>query len=224
MKIAFYAIIFLFCLSPVFSQKTEIRDPGNFSKIEIRNGILVELIPSDKESVKVISEFDLSKIITEIKDSTLIIRNENKKKGKTAIEIYYTGINEIAGFNRSEISASSLMKQDSLIVLLESGAKAYLELDVKLLRSKLNEGSVLTAQGYAVVQDAYSTTGATLSLFDLESDEVTIKITGNGKAKINVEQSLTADVSSGGYLSYKGKPQKWDTKTSLGGKIEEYTE
>ena len=75
--------------------------------------------------------------------------------------------------------------------------------------------------GIACSSDA---TGATLSAFDLESDEIAIKVSANGKAKINVEKNLSADVSTGGYVSYKGNPAVKDINTSIGGKVEKYTE
>lgn len=223
MKITISTLSLLFYFITSFSQKNEVRETVAFSKIEVRNGILVQLTKSDKPSVKITTEANLSDVITEVKDGKLILRIEKGKKN-TSVEVFYTNIIEIEGYAKSEISTSSLIKQDSLIVILETGAKAYLDLDVKKLTSKLTEGAVLTAEGYSIYQDAYATTGATLSLYDLESEEITIKVTGNGKAKINVAKSLNAEATSGGYISYKGKPAKWDNKTNLGGKIEEFSE
>lgn len=222
MKTALITFIFFLANLSGFPQKNEVRDIGDFYKLEVRNGILVQLVKSDKPSVKISTDANLSDITTEVKDGKLIIKSI--EKSNTSVEVFYTTITEIEGYNKSEISNSSLIKQDSLSVILETGANAYFDLDVKHLTSKITEGAVLTARGYAVTQDAYATTGATLSLFELESENVKVKATGNGKAKVYAENSLIAEASSRGYISYKGNPKTQDTKTNLGGKIEEYSE
>ena len=208
-------------------QNNVVRALDHFSKIEVKNGILVQLIKSDKESADIkTQEIQPSQVITEIKDGMLIFRTDKPPftKSKVMVKLYYKNVVLINGSGKSEISSSSLIKQDSLSIDLDSGAKAYLSLDIKYLKSELTEGALIAADGYAVKQDASVSTGATLSAFDLESDEIAIKVSANGKAKINVEKNLSADVSTGGYVSYKGNPAVKDINTSIGGKVEKYTE
>ncbi len=208
-------------------QNNVVRALDHFSKIEVKNGIFVQLVKSDKESADInTQEIQPNQVITEIKDGILSFRLDKQPftKSKVMVKLYYKNISMIKASGKSEISSNSLIKQDSLSIDLASGAKAYLSLDIKYLKSELTEGALISADGYAVKQEASVATGATLSAFDLESDEITIKVSANGKAKINVDKSLTADVSTGGYVSYKGAPTVKDINTSIGGKVEQYTE
>jgi hypothetical protein len=219
--------ILFFSVAKIISQDAASRALGHFSAIEVKNGILVQLVKGDKESADIkVQEIQAGDVTTEISGGLLTIRYHATAltKAKVMVKLYYKELLSMSASGQSEISSTSLMKQDSLKVNLESGAKAYLDLDVKFLKSKVSEGAVISANGYAVKQDAYATTGATLSLFDLESDDIVVKVTANGKAKLNVEKNLTADASSGGYISYKGNPAAKNIKTSIGGKIEPYTE
>lgn len=226
-KLLLITSIFLFAAASVVSQNTATRALDHFTGIEVKNGILVQLAKAEKEYAELkVQEIEVGDVITEISDGLLVIRYQAPAltKAKVMVKLYYKDLVSISGSGQSEITSAALMKQDSLMVNLETGAGAYLDLDVQFLKSKVSEGAVISAEGYAVRQDAYAVTGATLSLFDLESDDIKVKVTTNGKAKLYVEKSLTAEASTGGYISYKGNPAVKNFKTSIGGKIEQYSE
>ncbi len=228
MKTIIIFLLSIYSISFAIAQNESKRDLGNFNKLKVEDGILVQLVKSDKESIEITTqEIETSKVISEMKDGgKLILRVDVPPltKYKVMVKLYYTEINGIEASSGSEISTNSLMKQDSLSIKLISGAKAYLDLDIKHLSSKVIEGGVLSAEGYAVKSDGYTATSGTLSLFELESEEVVVKAVTGGKIKINVEKSLIAHATSGGYIAYKGNPGKKDIKSGIGGKIEQYTE
>ncbi len=224
-KLFVLVTFFLFTAASVVGQDAATRDLDHFTGILVKNGILVQLVKAEKEHAEIkVQEIEVSDVITEISDGLLVIRYHAPgfAKPKVMVKLYYRELVSIMGSGQSEVSTVSLMKQDSLTVDLETGAKVYLDLDVKYLKSSVTEGAVISAEGYAVKQDAFAATGATLSLFDLESDEIKVKVTTNGKAKLNVEKTLTAEASTGSYISYKGNPEVKNFKTSIGGKIEQY--
>lgn len=221
------AYTMLFSGTLVKSQNNENRALDQFTGIEVKNGILVQLIKDEKESAEIkTQDIQTSQVITEIKNGLLLFRIDKPplSKSKVVINLHYRELFSIKASGKSDISSTALIKQDSLIVELVSGAQAYLDLDVIYLKSNITEGAMFSAEGYAIFQEASAATGATLSLFDLESDEVIIKVSSNGKAKINVEKNLTADASTGGYISFKGNPKVKNIKTSVGGKVEQNVE
>ncbi|MFO7657298.1 MAG: head GIN domain-containing protein [Bacteroidales bacterium] len=208
-------------------QNAHTRNLSAFDKIEVKNGILVQLVKADIESAEITAQGTTpDNVLTEVTGGVLTLRLDKTSfsKMKVMVKLFYKEIASINGSGRSEISTSGLMKQDSLAIDLESGAKGYLDIDIKFLRSRLTEGALIAADGYAVRQEATVATGATLSVFDVESDEINIKVSSNAKAKIQVENTLDADVSTGGYLSYKGNPALKNINTSVGGKVEQYQE
>lgn len=226
-KLLLITSIFLIAAASAASQNTATKALDHFTGIEVKNGILVQLVKAEKEYAELkVQEIEADDVITEISDGVLVFRYQAPafSKAKVMINLYYKELLSVTASGQSEIHSTSLMKQDSLTVDLETGAKAYLDLDVQFLKSRVSEGAVISAEGYAVRQDAYAVTGATLSLFDLESDDIKVKVTTNGKAKLYVEKNLTAEASTGGYISYKGNPAVKNFKTSIGGKIEQYSE
>ncbi len=210
-----------------FAQDTISRQLTDFHKLDVTDGIIVQLEKGTHESVKFIYEgIEASKIISDVEDGklTLKIPVGYTKQIKVRAYLTYKNINAIEGSSQAEIDSKSLLKQDSLIVDLRSGAKIYASLDVKYLQATIVEGAVLSVDGYATNQNIDVTTSGTFSGYDLEGEKVTVKTTVGGKAKINVEKELDATATLKGYISYKGNPAKIKSEPKLGGTIEKYQE
>jgi hypothetical protein len=97
-------------------------------------------------------------------------------------------------------------------------------MDVKYLKVNLSEGSLLTAEGYAIRQDVNVTTKASFSAFRLESDEVNIEVGLAGIAKICANNELNAKARMRGYIGYKCNPKKRSIKDGLTGNVKDVGE
>jgi len=58
-----------------------------------------------------------------------------------------------------------------------------------------------------------------IKAYDLEADNVDATVSGSADIKVTARKMLKARVSGSGDISYKGNPQKVDTKTSGSGDI-----
>jgi hypothetical protein len=56
----------------------------------------------------------------------------------------------------------------------------------------------------------------------MEADHYSVKISGSGKCKINVGDSLEANISGSGSVYYKGDPDKIRSNVSGSGKVKPY--
>ena len=226
--IKYFLLIISFLLSQwLLSQESEIRLLEPFNKIDVEDKILVQLVKSDEESLEVKAQgIDLQRVMSTVTDNILkmYIQVPPYKYGKVNIILKFKKLNEIRVSGVAEVSSASLLKMDTLFVNLRSGGKAYLDLDIQHLESKIAEGALLSAEGYAVSQNAYVTTSGTLSAFKLESDIVNVKAVSTGKVKIYVEKEFTGLASTKGYIGYKGEPVKIDKKVYTGGEIVKFEE
>ena len=224
----YFFLIISFSLSQwLFSQESEVRLLEPFNKINVEDKILVQLIKADEESLEVKARgIDVQRVKSTITDNTLKLYIEVPpyKYGKVNIILKFRQLNEIMASGVAEVSSVSLLKMDTLLVNLRSGGKAYLDLDIQHLESRIAEGALLSAEGYAVSQNAYITTSGTLSAFNLESDIVNVRAVSTGKAKIYVDREFTGLASTKGYIGYKGEPVKIDKKVYTGGEIVKFEE
>jgi hypothetical protein len=210
-----------------FSQQTEVRLPEPFSKINVGDKIILQLIKDDEESLEIkAQDIDIQRVISTVTDNILklYIDGPTYKNMKVRAILKFRQIDEIEVSGMAEVSAASLFKTDTLYVTAKSGGKVYMDLDVKHLESKITGGGLLSAEGYAVSQNAYVATAGALSAFNLESDTVNVKAVTGGTAKINVSKELTGHVTTGGYIGYKGEPDKIETSVYSGGKIVKFEE
>ncbi len=210
-----------------FSQESETRVLEPFNKIDVDDKIIVQLIKSDEESIEIkAQEIDIQRVMSTVKDNVLklYIDVPPYKYGKVRAILKFRQMDGIKVSGMAEVSSISIFKMDTLRISARNGGKVYLDLDVKHLESKISEGGLISAQGYAVSQDADVATSGALSAFDLESDVVKVTAVTGGIAKINVSKELTGKVTTGGYVSYRGEPEKTDKKIYTGGKIEKLKE
>jgi len=221
-----FLVISAFIFPIVLPAQTNIdRNLEAFGKIVVENKILVRLVKSDHESAQIkVQGIDADAVKTVVSGGTLNISvyGEPFTRKKIMVTLEYININSIVAFNGAEVSTTSLVKADTLHVDLKSGAMLYLDADIGYLSSKIIEGALLNAEGYATIQEATVATSGTLSAFDLESDMIKIKATTGGKAKINVEKELDAEAGSKGFISYKGNPLKINRNANSGGSIVVY--
>jgi len=224
MKLLKYFLITGYILSVQwsFSQQSEVRVTEPFNKIDVDDKIIVQLIKSDEESLEVkAQEIEVQRVMSTVTENVLklYIDVPPYKYGKVRVILKFRQINEIEVSGMAEVSSGALFKADTLYVTAKGGGKVYLDLDVKHLESKMSEGGLLSAEGYAVSQNVYVATGGALSAFNLESDIVNVKAVVGGTVKVNVSKELTGQVTTGGYIGYKGEPEKIETKVYSGGKV-----
>jgi hypothetical protein len=219
------SLIFCFYNSP--AQDTLTRKLVNFEKLSVSDGIIVQLEKGNQETVTFKYEgVDGGKIISEVKDGELSLKIPLGYSKDTKVRAYltYKTLTAISGSSKAEIDSKSLFKGDSLKIDLRSGAKIYASFDINYLQASIIEGAVLSADGYAVIQQIDVSTSGTFSGYNLEGDSITVKASAGGKAKINAEKELDAIATLKGYISYKGNPKIKRIEPKFGGTIEKYKE
>lgn len=211
--------------SVILAQPDQERKLDPFKKIVVGDRIIARLVKSDHESAQVrVQGIEPDAVRTRVSNGTLdlSVYGEPFTRKKVMVTVYFISLNSISVNNGAEVSTGSLFKADTLYVDLKSGGMLYLDADIGCLISKIIEGGLLQAEGYATVQESTVASTGTLSAYDLESDRIIIKVITGGKAKINVEEELDAEANSKGYISYKGTPAKLNRTTNSGGSIVVY--
>jgi len=218
-------IAWLFIAGTVPAQPDQERKLDPFRSITVGDRIIARLVKSDHESVQVkVQGIEPDAVRSEVSGGTLnlSVHGEPFTRKKVMVTVNYVGLHSISVNNGAEVSTASLFKADTLNVDLKSGGMLYLDADIGFLNSRIIEGGLLQAEGYATVHNATVASTGTLSAYDLESDRVKIKVNTGGKAKINAEEELDAEANSKGYISYKGGPAKLNRITNSGGSIVVY--
>ena len=96
-----------------------------------------------------------------------------------------------------------------------------MELDVraKEVDVDISSGAVVELQGSAESQKIDVSSGGILKAYELEAQNVDVDVSSGGVARITVNSSLVADASSGGAVTYRGKPSKVDVDSGFSGSV-----
>ena len=140
---------------------------------------------------------------------------------KLNVRVHYTkDLQFLEANGRGQIwSQEDLYFDNDLTVKLFNGGEIRLNLYCDSLSANLSQGAIIQLRGKARALQVKSTTNATFSGYEFETEKAEVVATGTGKAKVSVSKYLKATASSKGFIGYVGEPKKVDDKTSLGGEI-----
>ncbi|HBK70260.1 MAG TPA: hypothetical protein DDZ39_01155 [Flavobacteriaceae bacterium] len=149
---------------------TEDRYIDNFNKIEVNDKIDIILTQGMEQSVTIEADENLHvAILTEVRDSTLIISLTKRIVRKKALKIYVVidnYIDEITSNDKSDISSSGTLKFNQLTINAKDDSK--LTLDIHASKFVLNNNESANVK------------------LTVNADDVYINADKSGKAKMNI--------------------------------------
>ena len=216
-------LVFVLLFLPFFgfAQEVENRAIRPFSGLKVSQGIEVLLKHGDRESVKVEANIKLSDVITEVSGDYLKIHLEDGKFRNVSVKVYvtYVRLEKIIASSAARVYGEDAVKSDELEISASSAAEIELELKVKHLEVKASSAADIELDGVAekVLFDVSS--AGEIDAYDLLGKNVTAEASSAGTIKLNVEQELEAEASSGASIRYRGNPSKSITNSSSGGSV-----
>ncbi len=202
---------------------TQTRNVGNnFSKIEVKRGLIVTLEQSDSYSVEVEADENLQEHITvSVENETLIITSDKGIDEATAKTIHVkmpelTGIEATSG---SSVSTRNVFTGTDVFVKSSSGSEADLNFEIDNIRCESTSGSSLEFRGKALTFKAVSSSGSSIDARDLMVNEVTAESTSGSDINVRPILSLNAKASSGSSIDYSGSPKSVSKEENSGGSV-----
>ena len=170
---------------------------------------------------------DLEDVITEVKNGTLVIKYKNNKGwsfGRDRVTIYLTmpEVSSVSLGGSGKIIGENTIESDDLYLSVSGSGRIEMKLEVDDLTQKISGSGNIEVSGSADRAEISISGSGNLDALDLEVDEYEVKISGSGKCKINVGDSLEANISGSGSVYYKGDPDRIRSNVSGSGKVKPY--
>lgn len=207
----------------VQAQSNETRKLDSFNQIKVSESISVRMKKGESNEAKIETRgVDTERVETEVEGSTLYIR---MKKGNyfsknVDIELTYSNELEAVAVNSSgSIIGTNEIATENFEIRASSSGRADLILNVRKLDTRISSSGQVVISGKAKFQDIEISSSGKLSAFDLDSEEVEVKVSSSGKAEVTVHGILDGRASSSGRVYYRGSPDKVYVDTSSSGKI-----
>jgi hypothetical protein len=197
-------------------------DYKDFHKVEVSNGMLLNIIQSSSYSVEVSadeSDFEYLQVVK--KGNTLkvyIDRNNYRKKGDIQINIkmpVLTGL-DLSGGSRGEVSMNI---KDNFNCELSGGAEVSGNLNCKDINIEVSGGSTVNFSGRGNNLTADASGGSIYHLKDFAVKNVDVDLSGGSRLEINMNGTLDVDASGGSRVIYYGSANIGSTDFSGGSGI-----
>jgi len=203
--------------------QAQTRSVADFTRIIAGDSFNIVISQNETNTIKIdADEKTNSQIKTEVKDGVLTISTENNSSFKpVTITIGVKSVTHLEISGSADIKTSNQLVCDKLTIISSGAGNVNLDLKTNEVKIKLSGAGDLILKGYAQLLDALVSGAGDLKASDLEAIKVIAKVSGAGNAKVNVVQTLSADVAGAGSIIYKGNPVERDVNINGAGSVRE---
>ncbi|MDX1406725.1 MAG: head GIN domain-containing protein [Saprospiraceae bacterium] len=193
---------------------------NDFQKISVSGN--VKLILKQGNSPSYTASGNTSELKVRVEQGKLKITNNKVFKDwdkPVVVEVTYTSIRALYASAGAQVQNEGTLNVGDFELSVDTGANGDLLIDAQSLDARVGEGGVLRLEGSGRVLEASSTTGGVLKARDFIAHTVYVKANTGAMASVHASESIEANASMGGSITYSGNPQNVKSKESLGGSI-----
>ncbi|QBZ97105.1 head GIN domain-containing protein [Flavobacterium sangjuense] len=216
-------IVFSLLLISTVAFAQETKNAGDFNKVTSFDRIDVFLVQSDENKVqldgKEADEVELVNKNGELKirmPLTKLLEGDN-----ISVTVYYKKITRVEANEGSRIACGDKINSVVFDVIAKEGSEVKLILDVEKLNVRTANGSKVSLEGNADIQDVLVNSGGIYEAEKLESQITTVACNAGGEAAVFATNIVDAKVRAGGEITIFGKPKQITKKIVAGGTIEQ---
>lgn len=206
--------------------KREVKD---FHAVRVTSGIHLYLSQGNEQAVAV-SAADpeyRDRIKTEVDNGVLKIYFDKEgwsswhdwDKRKLRAYVSFKVLDQLKASAGAQVAVDGTIKSPELSFDFSSGAGFTGTVQVDKLKMDQSSGGQATVSGTATHCTVGISSGGQIKAYDLVTDICNVDISSGGSLKITVNKELSASVSSGGQVHYKGSGVIKEISTSSGGEV-----
>lgn len=203
------------------------RSVGEYDGIGVSGWFDVELVDGKEGRLTLKGEENLLEhIVTEVKNGKLSIKVEKGYNLKPSswddgilIIVPVESINSISLSGSGDIVGKTTLKASNFNTAMSGSGDITLDVEVRSLTASMSGSGDITLSGNTADFNATISGSGDIKAYELDADNVDATVSGSADIKVTAKKMLKARVSGSGDISYRGNPEKVDTKTSGSGDI-----
>ncbi len=203
------------------------RTTGDYDAIGVSGWFDVDIVDGKEGQLTLEGESNLLEyIITEVKNGKLVIKTENNINLKPSdwkngirITVPVERINAISLSGSGDIVGKTTLKTETLDTAMSGSGDITLDVETNTVSATMSGSGDITFSGNTTDFSATISGSGDIKAFDLAADNVDATVSGSADIKVTANKMLKARVSGSGDITYRGNPEKIDTKTSGSGDI-----
>jgi len=203
------------------------RSVGDYDAIALSGWFDLDIVAGNEGEITLEGESNLLEHIkTEVKKGKLIIKVEKGVNLKPSswndgirITVPIESINSVSLSGSGDIVGKTTIKTNSFKTAMSGSGDITLDVDSSSIDASMSGSGDITLSGNTDSFDVTISGSGDIKAYDLEADNVNATVSGSADIKVTAKKMLKARVSGSGDISYRGNPDKVDTKTSGSGDI-----
>ncbi|MEZ4875533.1 MAG: head GIN domain-containing protein [Flavobacteriaceae bacterium] len=200
---------------------------GNYDEIKLVGSIDVHLEKGTEGNISVTTDENLQEYISiEVNGGELVIKTKRnyylKTKHGVHVTVPFQDLSEVSLTGSGDMDSKDTIKANDFEVSLTGSGDITLTLDAQMVDTDITGSGDITLLGTTNNLKVNVTGSGDFRGFDLQANHTEVRVSGSGDAKVVAKQSLNARVNGSGDITYKGNPEKSDTKTSGSGDISSF--
>jgi hypothetical protein len=238
MRIFLLFLSILVVCNGVFSQKiisdphVEKRDLHGFHAISVSYGIELILTQSDTEAVAVsaASVDDRDHILTKVENGVLKIsydynlwklwKDRNRKNKRLKAYVSVINLDKINGSSGALVKAEGQLKVRDILLHFSSGSRFDGQVEATDIKVDQSSGSKVSISGAAANIECTGSSGSGFYGYGMVvRNNCNARSSSGAKIEITVNGELSAHVSSGGHVYYKGQGVIRNIRSGSGGHV-----
>lgn len=216
------------CVTSTGPERAEERMVGAFTAIELNDRIDLVIEPRTSGSISVEAGRNLlGQLVTEVKDGTLIVRNEmtcnwiRSFKPRITVHVPIGGLQRLILKGTGNVSSTDTIRSDHLQVeQWEGEGSTTLLLHTLTTDIAMHTGAgALTLSGFTNAAYLYSGIMAPIDASGLQADNVTVNNSGVADIRCHADQDLNVQLLDAGDVYYSGTPATITTLITGSGRL-----
>tara|TARA_B100000029_G_scaffold230048_1_gene227523 strand:+ start:1616 stop:2305 length:690 start_codon:yes stop_codon:yes gene_type:complete len=214
-------IALLIISQSLFSQNENSRKIGDFNILKVYDLINIELILAEENYAEISGQHS-NKVVVKNKNGELKVRMgiERRFRGaNTKVKIFYNNIEKIYVHEGAFVFSKDTIKQASLYIKADEGAKVSLDVSMSELSTNTASGAIMEIGGKSNLHRAKVNTGGELQAAKLTTGETEVFLTTGAVADVFAVEELSVSVRAGGTVNVHSKTKKIIESKLVGGSI-----
>ena len=128
-------------------------------------------------------------------------------------------INSVALSGSGDIVSKTTIKTENFKTAMSGSGDITLDIESNSVGTSMSGSGSITLSGTTSDFNVTISGSSDIKAYELEADTVIATVSGSADIQVTAKKMLKARVSGSGDISYRGNPEKIDTKTSGSGDI-----
>ena len=196
-----------------------------YNHLNVVGSMDITLVEGDETSITVTTDENVHEYVEitsgggVLKISLKNVTSLSTKKG-IKITVPFRDLNEVSLVGSGDIQSDKRINADIFMVSLTGSGDITLEINSQQIDAKLTGSGDVSLKGTATNIEIKVSGSGDFDAKNLEADNAEAYVSGSGDATVYAKKSLKARVNGSGDISYKGNPERVDSKVSGSGDIE----